>query len=145
MAWGDGADGEYQGRKVLHLSWHEDEAQRRQEGDATLTINGPSLKYTWTYQDEPQTGEIHWPTPNPADVVWIDSWHTAGEPMHLSGTAHDGEVDVKGTYKVPDSPDWGWRIHFGPATPPIRLTMFNISPQGEEEIAVELEFPAPKS
>jgi hypothetical protein len=50
----------------------------------------------------------------------------------------NGRVSVKGSYKVEGHPDWGWRSEIHPAGDGFEYKMFNISPEDEETIAVEM-------
>jgi hypothetical protein len=54
--------------------------------------------------------------------------------------ADDGSISVKGYYKVKDHPDWGWRTDIIPKGDLLRIVMYNVSPEGEEELAVETDF-----
>jgi hypothetical protein len=45
-----------------------------------------------------------------------------------------------GYYSVPNNPDWGWRSEIIPGEDSFRYAMFNVSPEGIEEIAVETDF-----
>ena len=54
------------------------------------------------------------------------------------GLQPDGTLAVQGTYPAPTGPDWGWKIVLDPSLPDgLRMTMINISPDGEEALAVE--------
>ena len=53
----------------------------------------------------------------------------------------DGSISVRGTYAAPPGPDWGWRIVLGPHDgAALHLQMYNISPDGTEEVAVHAEY-----
>ena len=61
--------------------------------------------------------------------------------MLSDGTANDdGSVSVKGFYKVPDHPDWGWKTVIVPGDASLKIVMYNVSPEGIEELAVETDF-----
>ena len=49
----------------------------------------------------------------------------------------NGNVEVRGSYPAGDGPDWGWRIVLSPARARLEITMFNVTPDGAEERAVE--------
>jgi hypothetical protein len=52
-----------------------------------------------------------------------------------------GEISVLGSYAAPTGPDWGWRIVITPDEgQSLRIVMFNISPDGQEELAVETDY-----
>lgn len=75
-------------------------------------------------------------------MVWIDSWHTGGQFMTFRGEARpEGSISALGSYSAPPGPDWGWRIVLaGQSDGEIRIRMYNISPEGDEALAVEAEY-----
>ena len=62
--------------------------------------------------------------------------------MQCTGkTETNGAVSVLGYYAAPPDPDWGWRITLQPdSANRFRLIMYNITPDGEEILAVEAVF-----
>jgi hypothetical protein len=62
--------------------------------------------------------------------------------MHCQGVIKDdGSVDVRGSYQVSTGPDWGWRIVVEPESENVlNLIMYNIWPEGKEELAVKAVF-----
>ena len=75
------------------------------------------------------------------NATWTDSWHMAHQLMRCEGElVEDGSVSLKGNYKVDGHPDWGWRTQIVPGEDTLRYLMYNVSPEGEEEIAVEMDF-----
>jgi hypothetical protein len=51
-----------------------------------------------------------------------------------------GLVDVLGSYSYPPGPDWGWRITLSPGEDELEMRMFNIHPEGQEDLAVEASY-----
>ena len=110
------------------------------------------IDYTWDEEDRleeqgPQRGSLLVgfeadPAPGIATVVWIDSWHNGQRTMVCPGVLiHSGGVDVRGSYPGgPGNPDWGWRTVLEPAGDGWTMTMFNITPDGEESLAVRAEY-----
>lgn len=102
------------------------------------------LDYTWSYRGGPQEGSYligHDPATGVATAYWIDSWHTGREAMACRGTAaEDGAIDVAGSYPVPPGPDWGWRTRLEPGDSTLTLTMWNVTPDGQAEVAVVAKF-----
>lgn len=102
------------------------------------------LDYTWSYDGKPQEGSLLVGLDRKAGTAsahWIDSWHMGSKVMALGGPAGDGggALVVRGTYAVPNHPDWGWRIDLlaedGEA---LRVVMYNVWPEGkQEDLAVE--------
>jgi hypothetical protein len=103
-----------------------------------------TMAYTWV-EDGPQDGlllmgqETH---SNEVKAVWIDSWHERNRFMLCAGGLEaEGAVSVQGAYPAPSGPDWGWRIVVAPqAQDSWRLLMYNITPDGQEHLAVEAVF-----
>jgi hypothetical protein len=100
------------------------------------------LRYAWAVEDEPQDGLLV--LNQHAGFVsgyWFDSWHLAGTSMAMRGSAEaGGSVSVYGNYPASDGPDWGWRIVLEPAAGAhVRFRMFNIPPDGGEELAVDTD------
>ena len=64
------------------------------------------------------------------------------EFMVCEGSAEDdGTVSFRGTYAAPPGPDWGWQITIEPkGEDAFRFLMYNITPEGEKELAVEVVY-----
>lgn len=103
------------------------------------------IDYTWAYRSKPQEGSILIgcnARDNSAYAVWIDSWHMSDEFMICRGViTAAGALDVRGSYPAPPGPDWGWRTVIEPLDrSSFRMTMWNIAPDGREELAVEADY-----
>lgn len=101
------------------------------------------VRYAWEIEGEPQDGLLV--LNQLAGIVagfWFDSWHMTNSSIALTGEADaGGSVSVSGTYPVRDGPDWGWRILLEPRDAAhLILRMFNVTPGGDEELAVETNF-----
>lgn len=112
----------------------------RAVGGAVATI-----AYTWSYEGQPQEGLIVVQTgsnADEADVVWVDSWHTASKFMLFRNEeTKEGLVAVHGRYGAPPGPDWGWRILIGAESPDaMQILMYNVTPDGEEMLAVDARY-----
>ncbi|MBL8521210.1 MAG: DUF1579 family protein [Betaproteobacteria bacterium] len=103
--------------------------------------------YTWSFEGRPCEGVLLLGYDEPADLAtaaWIDSWHQSARVMHLSGSrTNERTFSVRGAYAAPPGPDWGWRIDIGvpriEAPDLLSIKMFNVSPEGGEELAVVME------
>jgi hypothetical protein len=100
------------------------------------------MRYAWAVEGEPQDGLL---VLNELEGVvagyWFDSWHMANSSMAMRGAAEPGgSISVAGNYPVSDGPDWGWRIVLEPAGDArLILRMFNVTPDGDEELAVDTD------
>lgn len=104
------------------------------------------LDYTWAYQGKPQEGSLLLGYVKKEETVsghWIDSWHMGSQVMELSGKKPQGAtVSLRGSYAAPPGPDWGWRIDLTREGNEVRLVMWNIWPEGKEDLAVEATYSA---
>lgn len=138
--------GRWRGTNNLHLPWLPDPLRKSpSEMTISLKANGQfaAFDYTWVYEGEPQEGFLilGGVRSDAVQAVWTDSWHNRDVLMSCNGKkAEDGSFSVKGHYKVEGHPDWGWRTEIIPGDETVRIVMYNISPEGEEELAVETDF-----
>ncbi len=139
----------------LHGTWH---AVYQLRGDPSFESDSHSIAtivpllegrfvridYSWSDRGKAQTGSllIGHETAGPVTAVWIDSWHNGERMLICTGArAADGGIDVRGTYPTgPDTPDWGWRTHLGLEGQGWAMTMWNVTPDGEESLAVRAEY-----
>jgi hypothetical protein len=76
-------------------------------------------------------------------VSWVDTFHTGSEIMLSEGPlAEDpgAPISVLGSYGDGDRDRWGWRTTFEIADDGLLVRHFNITPQGEEALAVEFDY-----
>ena len=116
---------------------------------ATATI-GPALQetfvrltYTWTYREKAQEGLImiaHDPADTACQLYWGDTFHMGRRIMTLHGHITGSALSGIGSYPAPTRPDWGWRIDVTCDPNALGVTMYNISPEGVQEIAVRGEY-----
>lgn len=138
--------GEWRGTNRLHDP-HTNAPEDSPSGLAVTPLLGGRfvrVEYTWVWQGEPQEGAMivgYDPKADRASAYWIDSWHNGRIGMTCAGTAGpDGALDVRGTYPAPTGPDWGWRTVLRPAPDSLTILMYNVTPDGQEEIAVEAAY-----
>ncbi len=102
------------------------------------------VAYTWEYEGKPHEGLLLINGSAASDTVrafFTDSFHLANDLMQCDGaTTPDGGINVKGFYTVPGHPEWGWRTEIIPGADSFKYIMYNVTPEGEEEWAVETEF-----
>jgi hypothetical protein len=139
--------GNWKGSNRLHVPWLKPPANETEStAVVSLKTQGKTLciEYTWSYEGAPQDGIMlvsQDPKSDAVTMILTDSWHLSHAFMESKGTADEnGNVNVMGYYSVPDHPDWGWRTEIVPGENEFRFVMYNVSPEGEEEIAVEGDF-----
>ena len=73
-----------------------------------------------------------------ATVDWNDTWH-AKDSMRCAGTLTSEALIVETSYSAGDGPDWHWRTEVRtPSGDELLIEMYNITPEGDEQIAVRL-------
>ena len=102
------------------------------------------IEYDWTFEESVQEGLILIGDEKDSDLIkafWIDSWHLSDKFMVSEGRLDmQGAISLKGFYAVPEHPDWGWKTVIEPARGnSFKIIMYNVSPEGEESLAVEME------
>jgi hypothetical protein len=139
--------GRWKGINRLHVPWMpEPLKESASTAKVSSKMNGQflSIEYTWLYNGDAQEGLLILgcdPESDAIQAVWTDSWHSKNFLMLCNGTVDSaGRVTVMGYYSVPNNPDWGWRSEIIPGEDSFRYAMFNVSPEGIEEIAVETDF-----
>ena len=137
--------GKWQGENRLWLEPDQPTQKSKTTASITPVVQGKflSLRYTWADQGQSQEGLLLLGQGrDQITAAWADSWHMGDEIMLCTGqTSLDEKVSVQGSYAVPSGPDWGWRISIEHrADDRFRLVMDNISPQGEEMLAVIAEY-----
>lgn len=118
----------------------------RHEGPCAATVGEAmqgqflELRYDWSYEGTPQSGVLLLGmSDEAAKAAWFDSWHNAHTWMTLTGTlASPSSVDLRGSYPVDGGPDWGWRVVLTAGADAISVDMYNVTPEGEEMIGVEI-------
>ena len=115
---------------------------------ATVTpvLNGRfvRLDYTWAYRGDPQEGSYligHDSAAGEVTAHWADTWHMADKVMACRGRAEPGgALSLRGSYAAPPGPDWGWRTVITASDGALRVVMYNVTPDGQEDLAVEAEY-----
>ncbi len=136
--------GTWQGTNLLWLS----EEPLRSETTAVVksAAGGACLciEYVWSYEGEAQEGILLLGSQGEGRIqtIWRDSFHSGESFMASDGTEEETDgVQVLAHYSAPPGPDWGWRTHLrAEGADRFEIAMTNISPAGEEEIAVRMEY-----
>jgi hypothetical protein len=137
--------GRWRGTSRLLTPWATPPEHRSDStAEVTMVAGGrfATIAYTWAYEGKPCEGFLLVGRETGRDVAhasWVDSWHQSDRPLTCEGTVDEaGVVAVRGTYAAPTGPDWGWRIVLdAPDDASFRLVMYNVTPDGEESLAVE--------
>lgn len=144
------AVGKWQGQSNLNLP-EDGITETVFSSTSTLSVETDSrtaystVSYTWEFDGTTQMGCILICGSGSQDSVtcgWTDSWHQNGSVMPLAGRGMlDDAVSLTGSYgDGSDGPDWGWRIELSATHDAFKLTMTNITPEGEEMWAVKAEY-----
>ena len=104
--------------------------------ECSIELEEAAILYRWSYEGKPQTGKL---ALRPDGADFSDSWHSP-TPMACIPVANRwGLVDVFGTWRAGDGPDWGWRITLAHRpSDEIVLQMTIVKPWGEEGRAVRM-------
>lgn len=138
--------GEWKGSKHLYLNG---ESGPVKTSNARMTIAKAAresfllLVYSWKYETDPHEGLLmlgYDDKQQSATAAWGDSWHMRKSILHCAGKIDaTGACNVLGHYQAPPGPDWGWRIVLATRDQDaIELVMHNISPEGQEDLAVRM-------
>jgi hypothetical protein len=142
-----GSTGTWAGQYHLWLSPPDPPIECSSTAEVTAVGEGRflALRYDWSYDGKRQEGFILLgddPATARCAATWADSFHNSHRQMPCDGPlAGDGEINVRGSYPAPPGPDWGWRTLLEhPSPDALVIRMFNITPDGLEELAVEATY-----
>ena len=140
--------GVWKGRNRLFTTWIEENPVQESESVAEINLAANSkflkIQYDWIYNNENQEGLLLIGSEKDSVEIkafWIDSWHMGDKFMSCDGKFSGDSILMKGFYEVQNHPDWGWRtdIIFDNKNS-FKIVMFNVSPEGVEDLAVEAEY-----
>ncbi len=140
--------GNWTGINRLHLPWLPENPIQESLSEALVTFsagdNFLKIEYDWIFETNKQAGLILLGQEKNAELIkgfWIDSWHLSDKFMISEGLESDRAISIKGFYAVPDHPDWGWRTTIENRDhDSFKITMYNISPEGQADLAVETTY-----
>ncbi len=140
--------GKWKGTNRLYTTWIEENPVQDSNSVAEVNLEGNDkflkVEYDWVYENENQEGLLLIGSEKDSEEVkafWIDSWHMGDKFMSFDGKFSGDSILMQGFYEVPNHPDWGWRtdIVFDNENS-FKIVMYNVSPEGAEDLAVEAEF-----
>lgn len=115
-----------------------------QTGTLRSVLGGRFLLHEYRYGEGDQAGEgialygLHLDE-KAYEVAWIDTFHTGTSILFSTATDDGRGFKALGSYgDGQGGPRWGWRTEIAqPSADELVITMFNITPEGEEAKAVE--------
>lgn len=137
--------GRWSGDNTVWLEPGTDPLRSSASADVSLEAEGQalSMRYVWAEGGKAQSGVLLLvgdATLTAWAGAWTDSWHYANQLMDVRGAGDGNSVSVRGSYAAPPGPDWGWRLVLEPGDADrCMLRMHNITPDGEEALAVEMQ------
>jgi hypothetical protein len=137
--------GDWTGSNHLYLSQNDPVKISTSLAKVGVEIKNKILKvnYDWVFEGEKQEGLLLFNfNKKNSDVssIWVDSWHQTAF-MNCKGLFEDNKISVRGFYTMPEYSDWSWRTDLEVINEnAFSFTMFNIAPDGKEDIAVEAKF-----
>jgi hypothetical protein len=138
--------GRWQGTNQLYLGPPPTPAVTSPSKLSVTSVAGGSFlqfNYDWTYEGAEQAGVLlfGYDEQNAASAAWVDSFHMSTKIMSCTGTAANGTAELRGSYEAPPDPDWGWRITIRSLSAnDLKIIMHNISPEGQEDLAVQADY-----
>jgi len=118
----------------------------RVQGSIQVILDGRFILYLYesSVQGEPQHGMFTFgydTTTDQYQASWVDSFHNNTAIMYCVGNAREHGFFVQGNYPdLAGGPDWGLRTEVELPDPDhLKITAYNISPEGMESLATQTE------
>jgi hypothetical protein len=104
--------------------------------DCRIELAEGAVHYHWSHDDKPHTGKL---ALRDGGADFSDSFHSPTPMACVDVASRWGLVDVFGTWRAGDGPDWGWRIILAHRpSDELVLQMMIVKPWGEEGRAVRM-------
>ncbi|MFT7617407.1 MAG: hypothetical protein ACI97A_001043 [Planctomycetota bacterium] len=134
----DRALGQFEGPNLL---WFEDPKQP-EESVSKLLVSANRIQYDWQFRGDTKTGTLDFTFDGQdVEVTWVDTFH-AKEAMTCTGTHDDEVIKVVCQYGAEYGDPWSWRTEIrSPGADQLLIEMYNIHPDGKEDIAVRINAP----
>ena len=115
--------------------------------ESLMTVKSALLKkflifdYTWAVDNHPQEGSLKLGFESKRSLFsafWIDTWHMGEKFMTCQGFIDEfNSLVLRGFYEVSSGPDWGWKTVIENEGESLRITMYNVTPEGNDQLAVK--------
>ena len=142
-----GMAGDWEGRFRLWFEPGKPADDSVQRGRIRLVGGGRFLlhEYEGHCSGEPFEGVALWAyhlDENAFECAWGESFGTGTSIMFSAGRVDDGRFRALGSYAEGQGGErWGWRTELSQPDPEhLNIRMFNISPAGDEALAVEVNY-----
>ncbi|MET3493484.1 DUF1579 domain-containing protein [Variovorax boronicumulans] len=139
--------GQWEGRFRLWFEPGKPADESVQRGSIRVLLGGRVLlhEYTGRCGGEPMQGVAliaHHLDECRYESAWAESFGTGTSIMFSTGTSGDPRLSMLGSYSDKEGGStWGWRTAIEqPDDDTLNLRMYNISPAGEEALAVEVNY-----
>ena len=139
--------GDWEGQYQLWLDPDAPPDTSKSKARITKTVKDKFLQieYDWSYEGEKNEGLLvigYNEIKEKIQMSWIDSWHQQHDFMHSTGLIeNENTFSAKGSYLAPKGPNWEWRTRIiAQSDNAFTFEMYNISPLGNEDIAVRVEY-----
>ena len=131
--------GQWQGDYKLWLDPSKDPAL----SDTTLVVKPTAnhsyflIHYNWMFQGQDKAGVfLLGGKDQQVQASWGDSFHMEPLPMICQGELDGDKLVMLGSYPA-GAEEWRWRTEFSLHAGKLVMRAYNISPSGQEDIAVE--------
>ena len=140
-----GMEGRWKGTNWLQVSPDQDAITSLSRADVKIAAKGRFvvISYEWAIEQEQHDGMLVCPCQqgDMSPSAWLDSWHTPDGIMACQSHIDGSQILLQGSYPAPSGPDWGWKILVEtPTRKSLKIQMTNVSPSGEEYLAVVLGY-----
>jgi hypothetical protein len=139
--------GQWQGRYRLWFEPGEPAEDSVQSGSISVLLGGRVLLHEYSGHCNGETMEgvaliAHHLDERRYETAWAESFGTGTSIMFSTGTSGDPRLSMLGSYADGQGgARWGWRTKVEqPDDDTLELRMYNITPGGEEALAVEVNY-----
>ncbi len=144
--------GKWTGVKKLWLAPGKSVCESDISAEVNETAMGRSavIEYSWSLEGERQEGHLLLAADygkGNVQAAWVDSFHKSTGIMVLKGqfTSPD-TIDLMSQYSTASAPGWGWRMVIRAQDDHhLELINYNVTPEGEELLTIEVKLKRAKA